>query len=119
MSAGSLKCPIQIFIDNHDLLLIASDGRPLRPFIVNSFLIFSGERYDFVLTAKGDHNSSYWIHAKGLDECETNSVEQLAILQYHSEGGDTAPIPENSLEMVRLDILFNTVRKPSKFIQAC
>ena len=33
------------------MMVIASDGSPFEPFVADSFNIFAGERYDFVLVA--------------------------------------------------------------------
>jgi FtsP/CotA-like multicopper oxidase with cupredoxin domain len=47
----SHNCPAQLDIENHTLLMIASDSYDFKPVEVDSFLSTSGERYDFVLTA--------------------------------------------------------------------
>lgn len=42
-------CPAQVEIENHSLLIIASDSFDLQPVAVDSFVSNSGERYDFVV----------------------------------------------------------------------
>jgi FtsP/CotA-like multicopper oxidase with cupredoxin domain len=36
-------CPVQLTIDGHTLLIIATDGNPVAPVRVNSLNLFSGE----------------------------------------------------------------------------
>ena len=38
-------CPIVVSIEEHDMLIIASDSSPIKPKRVKSFVIHSGERY--------------------------------------------------------------------------
>lgn len=92
VNAGSMKCPIVLSIDGHQLLLIASDGKPFQSFLVNSFVSFSGERYDFVLEVKTNSSSILWMRAKGLLDCQTGNIEQLAVVRVRGgkgvEGGN-------------------------------
>ena len=43
ISAAS-RCPFQISVDNHDLLVIATDGAPLKPVAVRSMVIHTGKQ---------------------------------------------------------------------------
>ncbi|BES97114.1 Multicopper oxidase [Nesidiocoris tenuis] len=74
-------CPAQLTIQGHPLVLIATDGEPVHPVVVNTIISFSGERYDFVITAD-QPVGAYWIQARGLGECGTKRVQQLAVLRY-------------------------------------
>jgi hypothetical protein len=82
-SNGVNNCPIEFSIDNHTLTVISSDGTPFKPVHVQSFNIFAGERYDFILNADKD-SGNFWIRTRGLADCgpEYNSVRQTAILRY-------------------------------------
>lgn len=44
-------CPAVLEIENHSLLIIASDSYDLQPVTVDSLVSTSGERYDFVVNA--------------------------------------------------------------------
>ncbi len=81
INAGVLYCPIELSIDNHNLTVIASDGRSVELVEVSSFVIYAGERIDFVLSANQE-NKTYWIKAKGWADCRVNSVFQTAFLSY-------------------------------------
>ncbi|XP_048752208.2 uncharacterized protein LOC125663848 isoform X2 [Ostrea edulis] len=82
-SNGVNNCPIEFSIDNHTLTVISSDGTPFKPVHVQSFNIFAGERYDFILNADKEAGN-FWIRTRGLADCgpEYNSVRQTAILRY-------------------------------------
>ena len=43
--------------------------------------MFTGERYDFVITAD-QPVGAYWIQLRGLGECGIKRAHQLAILRY-------------------------------------
>ncbi|XP_012942999.1 laccase [Aplysia californica] len=93
---GLLDCPLQVSIDDHHLLMIASDGSDFVPYLVDSFTIFSGERYDFVLQTKPAVTKNYWIRFKGFLNCGTmpavppihTDLLQLAVLQNEGTGPD-------------------------------
>jgi Putative multicopper oxidases len=46
IGALSTHCPAVVHIENHKLLMIASDGSPFKPVLVDSFTIFSGKFYN-------------------------------------------------------------------------
>ncbi|XP_041353555.1 L-ascorbate oxidase-like [Gigantopelta aegis] len=81
ISNGVLNCPIRLSVDNHTLLMVATDGAPFDSVEVKYFNIFAGERYDFVLNATS-RVDSYWIRAKGLGNCGKKKVREFAILKY-------------------------------------
>ncbi|XP_046632663.1 laccase-like [Daphnia pulicaria] len=81
ISNGFLNCPIQLSVDNHTLLVIASDGNDIQPIEVDSVVIDAGERYDFVVNADQEI-SSYWIRLHGLMDCRVKEVFLGAILRY-------------------------------------
>ena len=72
-------CPlglIQVSIDNHTLNMIASDGNPFEKVEVESFNIFAGERYDFVLNASMPVGN-YWVRVRGLADCGVKQAKQV------------------------------------------
>lgn len=106
---GILDCPITVSIDNHTLLVIASDGNSVQPVegiicmirfsgdyvknvrpcfdlnrIVDSLIMTSGERFDFVLKADQEA-SSFWIRFRGNMDWNSKHVFQTAILRYQNE----------------------------------
>lgn len=46
-------------IGGHNLTVIATDGYPIEPFVVDSFACAPGERFDVVLDATNDPNTGY------------------------------------------------------------
>ncbi|XP_063697893.1 uncharacterized protein LOC134828837 [Culicoides brevitarsis] len=81
INAFSSVCPAQVTIEGHGLTIIATDGEPVHPVQVNTVISFSGERYDFVITAD-QPVGAYWIQLRGLGECGIKRAQQLAILRY-------------------------------------
>ncbi|KAL7303457.1 hypothetical protein TKK_0004639 [Trichogramma kaykai] len=81
INAFASVCPAQITFQGHDLTIIATDGEPVQPVNVNTIISFSGERYDFVVTAN-QPVGAYWIQLRGLGECGIKRAQQLGILRY-------------------------------------
>ncbi|CAB0033411.1 unnamed protein product [Trichogramma brassicae] len=81
INAFASVCPAQITFQGHDLTVIATDGEPVQPVNVNTIISFSGERYDFVVTAN-QPVGAYWIQLRGLGECGIKRAQQLGILRY-------------------------------------
>lgn len=78
---GNTNCPVSLSIDQHDLLVIASDGNDIEPISVQNITFHGGERHDFVLHASHDV-ANYWIRVKGHTFCSINELHQEAILHY-------------------------------------
>ncbi len=96
INAGVLFCPKQVSVDNHQLEIISVDGSPVEPELVDAVYLQSAERVDIVLHANSTPDN-YWIKIKGTDDCETNRVFELAILNY--EGVDSRkPFDTDKLE---------------------
>ncbi|CAG5132069.1 unnamed protein product, partial [Candidula unifasciata] len=92
INSGVLNCPLELQIDNHTLMVIASDGSPVEPVSRQSFTIHAGERYDFVLaTQNSSAPRNYWIRVRGLKNCALSNVSQTAILRYQGAGDQLPP----------------------------
>ncbi|XP_037886891.1 oxidoreductase OpS5 [Glossina fuscipes] len=81
INAFASVCPAQVTIEGHNLMVIATDGEPVHPVEVNTIISFSGERYDFVITAD-QPVGAYWIQLRGLGECGIRRAQQLGVLRY-------------------------------------
>lgn len=51
VNSMSHVCPVLLEIQNHSMLIIASDSYDLQPIMIDSLVSTSGERYDFVINA--------------------------------------------------------------------
>ncbi|XP_075165217.1 uncharacterized protein LOC142237703 [Haematobia irritans] len=78
---GVFNCPIEFSIENHRMLMIASDGNDLKPVYADKFFVTSAERFDFILQAN-QYTGNYWIRVKGYNDCENLNLYQGAILHY-------------------------------------
>ncbi|KAK4308758.1 hypothetical protein Pmani_019558 [Petrolisthes manimaculis] len=81
INGEGFNCPMVVSVDSHQLLIIAVDGDPIVPFVADSFVIFSGERFDAVIDANQTIDN-YWIRVNGLTDCEPNGCVQGVVLRY-------------------------------------
>ncbi|KAK3595486.1 hypothetical protein CHS0354_021582 [Potamilus streckersoni] len=86
------RCPFLLSFDRHKMVVIATDGAPLKPATVDSLVIGSGERYDIVITTN-QNSGNFWIQCQGIGDCEPNEGHASAILRY--EGAPEADPPGN------------------------
>ena len=71
-------CPVVLEVENHSLLVIASDSYDLQPQRFDSFVSTAGERYDFVISAQQPiGRGKFWFIAI-FSPCEgiTDFVDQ-------------------------------------------
>jgi len=72
--------PLRISVDNHQITVVSSDGYDIEPWVVESFIINPGERYDFILDANQPYGN-YWIRADSMEvNVKDHTIE--AILHY-------------------------------------
>ncbi|KAK3911751.1 Laccase-4 [Frankliniella fusca] len=94
---SAVYCPVQVSVDSHRLLAIASDGANFKPVEVESVMLNAGERWDVVLRAD-QPVGKYWIRIRALGDCgeSKSQVHQQAVLAYEGSNADlpTAPRPE-------------------------
>ncbi|BES97113.1 Multicopper oxidase [Nesidiocoris tenuis] len=50
-AGGGTSCPFYVSVVDHQMLVIALDGRPIKPILTDNVVISQGERFDFVLSA--------------------------------------------------------------------
>ncbi|CAM6078940.1 unnamed protein product [Sphagnum tenellum] len=68
-------------IENHNLTVVAADGRYVEPFVVDNLDVYSGQSYSVLLTANQDPTQNYWVgvNVRGRKPATPTG---LAILQY-------------------------------------
>ncbi|CAK1581693.1 unnamed protein product [Parnassius mnemosyne] len=69
VNAVAVECPLVVDIEQHDMVVIASDSKPVRPVSTNKVLLYPGERMDVVVNA-ARKNGGYWVNVYGLGICE-------------------------------------------------
>ncbi|KAK8720077.1 hypothetical protein OTU49_013595, partial [Cherax quadricarinatus] len=96
ISNAILSCPITVAVDQHLLTLIASDGWPIIPITVKSFVIYTGEKWDFVLQADHKKSGAFWMSFMGGLDCENLRAHQFALLVYDEQDDvDDLTLPSN------------------------
>ncbi|XP_033745541.1 laccase-like [Pecten maximus] len=74
--------PFRVSVDSHSISVVSTDGYDIQPVTVESFIIHSGERFDFVLTAD-QPVGNYWIRAQSLEIEKDRLLHRAdAILRY-------------------------------------
>ena len=79
MISASAMYAYRVSIDNHKLQLLSIDGLDVEQVQLDGIIIFSAERYDFVVHT--NRPGRYWIRAESLD----GDGEILAILEVYDE----------------------------------
>lgn len=69
----------RVSVDNHNITVIASDGKMVVPVEVESFWVHPGERFDFLLHATA-RKGKYMI--RGVAEDSINPIPAEAVLHY-------------------------------------
>ncbi|KAJ1521928.1 hypothetical protein ONE63_002262 [Megalurothrips usitatus] len=90
VNAGFLNCPLELSVDNHTLLVVASDGADVKPVRVNSLVSYAGERWDVIVEAS-QPVANYWMRVHGLLDCGPKRAHEAAVLRY--EGADPGQDP--------------------------
>ena len=73
MASASMAFGFRISIDNHPLHMIAMDGHDISTTVVDAFLIFPGERFDFYIVADDPRGvGNYWMRYETLEEYDGN-----------------------------------------------
>lgn len=111
INAEFLNCPMELSIDNHTMTMIASDGSEFVPVVVDSFVSYAGERFDFILDANQEVGN-YWIRIKGLMDCDERftSAHQTAILRY-SEAPEVEPLDLPMYNFTRVGVTLNALNR--------
>lgn len=78
-------------IENHEMLVIASDGSTFEPVTADTLYFISGERYDVVVKADNEEIRDYWVRVRALPPC-TKQIEEFAIFRYHK-----GKVPEDAI----------------------
>jgi len=88
----------EVLADGHSITVVALDGHDIQPLLVDSFIVFPGESFDFLLVPDQDTAQSgrYWLRVRTLGaqrgkygelEPWNATHEAKAILAYDNETG--------------------------------
>ena len=106
-------CPTQVSIDNHALTIIGSDVGDVEPKEVDSFVIYAGERFDFVVHANGSGTNI--MRFGGHLDCSILKTRGKALLVYDKED-----VEDNMIEQVSvMDDYESFVPKYWQDIKSC
>lgn len=83
INSATNVCPYQFQIENHNFTIISTELSYVEPFVANTLIYLSGERYDVVVDAKNP-TRDYWIRIREMAPC-WKKIEGYAILRYQEE----------------------------------
>ncbi|WAR13269.1 LAC2-like protein [Mya arenaria] len=78
---AATRCYFRVSIQDHVITVVTSDGNPVTPSTVDSFMIHPGERYDFILHAD-QISGDYWVRVQAFGDCRWGGGHGSAILHY-------------------------------------
>ena len=104
-------CPSILAIQDHPLTVIAVDGSPVKPLVVDHIAMYSGERYDFIVTADREIDN-YWFRLYTTDPVCSVVKDEFAILRYDG-ASDEEPLRYFNNDVSGDEVLLN-VRSPDE-----
>lgn len=83
INSATNVCPYQFQIEGHNFTIIATELSYVEPFIADTLIYLSGERYDIVINADKSIKD-YWIRVREIEPC-WKKTEAFAVLRYQNE----------------------------------
>ncbi|XP_038051142.1 laccase-1-like [Patiria miniata] len=108
ISNAILDCAIEVSVDGHNLTVIASDGAPFEPVEVSRFVLYGGERFDFILDAN-QPVGKYWMRVRAVGFCTGANVQALAAVVYDGAAGE--PVTPEGSPPNREGVILNPVNQ--------
>ncbi|KAL0272318.1 UNVERIFIED_CONTAM: hypothetical protein PYX00_005342 [Menopon gallinae] len=90
-------CTVRLSVEDHELLVIALDGNPIKPRTVTSVRLAPGERLDFIL--RSDRPSSTYKIRAIPDKCETAAAATADLIYEGSSRTVIAEAPSTPKEL--------------------
>jgi FtsP/CotA-like multicopper oxidase with cupredoxin domain len=85
INAGINVCPFMFQVEDHNFTIIATEVSYVKPAVVNTLYLMSGERFDFVIDTNKHQRRDYFIRFKQLNPCY-QKLQGFAVLRYHKKG---------------------------------
>lgn len=95
IGASSLSCPLEVTFEGHKMLVFHADGTPIEPWVADTLVLLSGERFDVVIDTRNKPVSTYWILVQGVPSCPNQNAFQIAALKY--EGSKLGDLPRTPI----------------------
>ncbi|XP_026724639.1 laccase-2-like [Trichoplusia ni] len=95
INAIAIECPVVLNIDNHEMIVIASDGKPTKPVLARNVELYPGERMDVVVRATQE-SGGYWVRARGNGACAGVTANAMLI---YSGFNYTSMLQENQNDL--------------------
>ncbi|XP_022820277.1 laccase-2-like [Spodoptera litura] len=94
INAIATECPVIVTIEKHEMVVIATDGKPTKPVLARNVELHPGERMDAVVRAS-EEGGGYWVRVHGTGACTGLGANAMLI---YSGFNYTAMLAENQNE---------------------
>ncbi|XP_072943842.1 uncharacterized protein [Epargyreus clarus] len=107
INAAAIECPLLLNVDRHDMMVIATDGKPVKPVSTRHVLLYPGERMDVVVRADQEAGG-YWVRVHGRDKCSGLSASAMLLYSGFNYTAmlDEEPKTKNNLEPGAASIIY-------------
>ncbi|CAH0406370.1 unnamed protein product [Chilo suppressalis] len=78
INAIAIECPVIIQIEQHEMVVIATDGKPVKPLPARTVKLYPGERMDVVVRASQE-SGGYWIKVNAGGACAGVSANAMLL----------------------------------------
>ncbi|XP_031768453.1 uncharacterized protein LOC113517565 [Galleria mellonella] len=78
INAIAIECPVVASIEGHEMTVIATDGKAVKPVSTRSVQLYPGERMDVVVRASQE-NGGYWLKVHGIEVCAGLTTDAMLI----------------------------------------
>ncbi|XP_078662977.1 uncharacterized protein LOC144906507 [Branchiostoma floridae x Branchiostoma belcheri] len=94
--SAAMSYAFRVSIDRHELTMIATDGNRIKDLKAESFIINTGERFDFYISTRNKPVQNYWLRAETLEDTDIYGTavrphSAKAILHYRGAPVDSDP----------------------------
>ncbi|KAH9637876.1 hypothetical protein HF086_013362 [Spodoptera exigua] len=101
INAIATECPVIVTIEKHEMVVIATDGKPTKPVLARNVELHPGERMDAVVRAS-EEGGGYWVRVHGAGPCTGLGANAMLI---YSGFNYTAMLEENQQESFASDLV--------------
>ena len=82
-------------MQGHPMTVVEADGHYVKPFVVDSLSIYSGETYSVLIKADQDPNRNYWL-ASNVVSRKPGTATGTAVLSYYGGRSSLQPPPPSA-----------------------
>ncbi|XP_063531559.1 uncharacterized protein LOC134742378 [Cydia strobilella] len=78
INAIAIECPVEVTVDGREMVVIATDGKPVKPVSTSRIQLYPGERMDVVVRAS-EKMGGNWVRVRGDGACRNLSASAMLL----------------------------------------